>query len=260
MKITIVTLFPDMVRGFVGESIVKRAHERGQVEIEFVTMRDFATDKYGTVDDSPYGGGTGMVLKVDTVVAAIRAATGTPDGQPTKGTAGRRIVLTSARGRTYDQSRAREFAGLDHLIIVCGHYEGFDERVRDYVDEEVSLGDFIMTGGEIVAAAIMDSVVRLLPDVLKKEDATSEESFFAVPLAELRKAVGPDARLDALAAAGKETVRLLEYPHYTRPHEYEGKGIPEMLMSGHHDRIRKWRLARAYEETVRSRPDLLERP
>jgi tRNA (guanine37-N1)-methyltransferase len=240
-----------MVSSFFEESIVKRAIEKGLVEIEIVNLRDFAKDNYKTVDDKPYGGGAGMVLKVDVLHKAIKKVSSIKY-QVSK------TVLTSPRGLVYRQSKAKEYSELDHLVIVAGHYEGVDERVREYIDEEISLGDFVMTGGEITAVAVADSIIRLLPGVLKKEEASQIESFFEVPLTELVNAVGEHEKLVELQNRGVSSVCLLEYPHFTRPGEFEGKKVPEILLSGHHAEIEKWRLKMAFEETFLCRPDLLE--
>jgi tRNA (guanine37-N1)-methyltransferase len=228
MKISIITLFPAMIEGFIKESIIKRAVEKKQAIVELVQLRDFATDSYGTVDGKPYGGGTGMVLRVDVLHSALTKTIETsPDLHK------RRVVLTSAKGTQHSQETALRFVTFDHLIIVAGHYEGVDERFIEFVDEEISLGDFVMTGGEIAASAITDSVVRLIPGVLKK-DATDIESF---------------SQID-----GK---RHLEFPHYTRPEEFMGKKVPPVLISGNHKEIETWRHDKAIEETRKKRPDLL---
>ncbi|MDA1316990.1 MAG: tRNA (guanosine(37)-N1)-methyltransferase TrmD [bacterium] len=244
MKITIITLFPDMLFPFLNESIIKRAQEKNVVKIEIIQLRDFAKDTHGTVDDRPYGGGAGMVLRVDVLSEAISAVN----------TKGSKTILTSAKGNPYNQAKAQELSKLDHIIIIAGHYEGVDERIMSHIDEEISIGDFILTGGEIPAAVIVDSLVRLLPGVLKKSEATTEESFFTVPLRELKTIVGETETLKSITSLD---VRLLEYPQYTRPEEHEGKGIPEILLSGNHEEIRKWRIKKAYEETKTKRPDLL---
>ncbi len=254
MKISIITLFPNMVKTFFDESIIKRAQEKGSVEIEIINLRDFAIDKHGTVDDRPYGGGAGMVLRPEPLAAAIRKAKESDNKRENAST-----LLTSPKGTTYTQKKALELAELDHLIIVCGHYEGVDERIRDDVDEEISIGDYVLTGGEIPAAAIVDSIVRLQPGVLKKEKATIEESFFEVPLKEIIDLVGPTEVLLALEDKHVTTVQMLEYPHYTRPEEFEGKVIPEILTHGNHEAIRRWRIQEAYNQTVEKRPDLLKK-
>lgn len=229
MKISIITLFPAMLEGFFRESIVKRAMEKKLVEIELVQLREFAVDKYGSVDGKPYGGGTGMVLRVDVLHAALeKTIAAAPRAKA------RKVLLTSAKGKAYTQEDARGLATLDHLVIIAGHYEGVDERILDYVDGEISLGDFVMTGGEICAAAVADSVTRLIPGVLRKEDATEIESFSVT--------------------GGK---KLLEAPHYTRPEEFKGKRVPAVLLSGNHKEIEAWRKQKAMEETRKKRPDLL---
>lgn len=222
MKISILTLFPTMIEGFFKESIVKRAIEKKLVEIEIVNIRDFATDSYGSVDDRPYGGGAGMIMRVDVLYRALQKIK-SPKAK---------IVLTSPKGKLFKQAKAQEYSKLKNLIIIAGHYEGVDERVRDYVDEEISLGDFILTGGEIASSAIVDSVVRLIPGVLKKKEATSFESF-----------------------SGRE--KILEYPQYTRPEVFQGKKVPTVLLSGDHKEIENWRKKKAIEVTKKIRPDLL---
>ena len=249
MKITIITLFPEMMNGVLGESIMKRAVEKQMVQIEVVNLREFATDSYRTVDDRPYGGGAGMVLKPDVLSAALSHAK--QDAPSAK------TLLTSAKGVPYTQSKAQALSLETHLIIVCGHYEGVDERIMSEVDEEISLGDFVMTGGEIAAAAVVDSVVRLLPGVLKKDEATAEESFMQVELQELIAAVGPSEELIAAQTNGQQSIRLLEYPHYTRPEVWNQQSVPEVLLCGDPKKIRIWKLQQAYAQTKKKRPDLL---
>ena len=225
MKISVITLFPDMISSFIKESIIKRAVNKGLVEIELINLRDFAKDKYKSVDDKPYGGGAGMILRVDILKDAITFVTKNKKDKT-------RIILTSAKGKTYSQKKANDYSKLDHLVIIAGHYEGTDERILNYVDEEISIGDFILTGGEVVSAAIIDSIVRLIPEVLKKEDATKEESF--------------------------SNEYPLEYPQYTKPAEFEGNKVPEVLLSGDHKKIKEWRLKKSIELTKKRRPDLLK--
>lgn len=253
MKITIITLFPKMVGGFFEESIVKRAKEKGAVEIEIVNLRDFASDSYGTVDDKPYGGGVGMVMKVEPIWKALQSLT-VHGSQFTDKT---RIIYTSPKGKQFSQKKAQEYSQLDHLVILAGHYEGVDERVIEYIDEEVSLGDFVMTGGEVTAAAIIDAVTRLIPGVLKNDEATQVESFFEIPIEDLIRVVGVDEYLSKMQDKKVAKVTLLEFPQYTRPEEFMGKKIPDILLSGDHKTIYKWRLKVAYEETKKKRPDLL---
>lgn len=247
MKITIITLFPAMLRGFFEESIIKRAVDTGHVVIEVVNLRDYATDERGTVDDRPYGGGAGMVLKVDVINRAL-------DELKNKDS---KVILTSARGKVFNQKKAQELSSLDHIVLIAGHYEGVDERVYDYIDEEISIGDFVLTGGEIAAAAIADSVVRLIPGVLKKEDATANESFFEFDIDELISIIGEHKSLASLKKQGVKKVQLLEYPHYTRPEEYAGAKVPSVLKSGDFKKIYEWKVQRAFEETLKKRPDLL---
>jgi len=248
MKISVITLFPDMISGFCNESILKRAQEKGIVEIEIVNLRDFAPDSYGTVDDRPYGGGAGMVMRADVLDEAIKKVKDLNS----------KVILTSAKGKTYSQAKAQELSKHNHIVIIAGHYEGVDERVMEYVDEEISIGDYVLTGGEIPAAVIIDSVVRLLPGVLKKDGATEEESFYQISVKELIDIVGETEILGRLRKNTIEFVQLLEYPQYTRPEEFDGKKAPEELLSGDHEKIRKYRLKKSYEETKTKRPDLLD--
>jgi len=245
MKITIITLFPKMFSGFLEESIIKRAKDTGKVEIEVVDLRIFAKNERGSVDERPYGGGAGMVLRADVIEKAIKLIKK------------QKTILTSAKGKIYNQAKAKELSQLDHIVIIAGHYEGVDERIMKYIDDEISVGDFILTGGEIPSALIVDSIVRLIPGVLKKEEATVEESFFEVEIADLIKACGEDEHLGLLIKNGFTKVKLLEYPHYTRPEVFEGEAVPSVLLSGNHEKIRKWRLQKAYKETKNKRPDLL---
>jgi len=230
MKISIVTLFPHMIDGFFKESIVKRAVEKKLVEIEVINLRDFAIDDYGTVDDRPYGGGAGMILRIEPIYKAIQSVKSKVQNQRSK------IILTSPKGKIFDQKKAQEYSQLDHLIIIAGHYEDVDARALDYIDEEISMGDFILTGGEIPASAIVDSIVRLIPGVLKKDQATVQESFSI------------------------NDKKILEYPQYTRPEEFMGKKVPEILLNGDHKKIEKWQMEKALEETKKKRPDLLDIP
>jgi len=268
-----------MIASFFEESILKKAKDKGLVEIELVNLRDFAIDSYGTVDDRPYGGGAGMVLKVDVLYEALSSVI--PNLfrdlnkinkkqkmlKPTCRQAWQvqhdnnhyqKIVLTSPKGKVFNQKKAKEYAKLDHLVIIAGHYEGVDERVLNFVDEEVSLGDFVMTGGEITAAAITDAVCRLVPGVLKKEEASKIESFFSVPIDRLIEVVGEDEILKKLKEKGIKKVKLLEYPQYTRPEDFLGLKVPKILLSGNHKKIEIWRLKKAWEETKRKREDLLK--
>lgn len=224
MKIDIITVFPEMFRGFLGESMVQRAVQAGKVFIRTVDLRDFARDQRRTVDDKPYSGGPGMLMKPEVWYEAIE----------TVRTSSARVVLTTPTGTPYTQRKAEEFSGCEHLIFLCGHYEGIDERVRRLVTDEVSMGDFVLTGGEIPVAAMIDSTVRLLPGVLGGgAAATARESF------------------------GEEG--LLESPQYTRPPVYRGMAVPDVLVNGDHAKSDAWRKRQAIDLTSRRRPDLLER-
>jgi len=257
MKISIITLFPKMIASFFEESIVKKAKDKGLVEIELINLRDFALDSYGTVDDRPYGGGAGMVLRVDVLYEALEKVKS--QKLKVKSLSEKlKVVLTSPKGKVFNQEKAKEYVKLNHLIIVCGHYEGVDERVLNFIDEEVSLGDFVMTGGEITAATITDAVCRLVPGVLKKKEASRIESFFEVPVNKLIEIVGEDKILKKLKKKGVKKVKLLEYPQYTRPENFLGLKVPKTLLSGNHKEIEIWRFKKAYEETKKKRKDLLK--
>ena len=225
MRIDILTLFPEMFRGPFDESIVRRAIDQGLVTIEPTNIRDFATDRHRTVDDAPYGGGAGMVMKPDPVFATVESvrARGDEGAAPT-------VILMSPQGRRFDQRIAADLAERPWLTLICGHYEGVDERIREYlVDDEISIGDFVLTGGELAAMVVVDAVVRLLPGVLA-EASPEEESF----------------------ANG-----LLEYPQYTRPVSFRGWAVPEILTSGNHGAIARWRRQESIRRTAERRPDLL---
>jgi len=223
MKITILTLFPEMFDGPFKESIIKHAQEKKLVEISLVNIRDFGQGKHRVVDDRPYGGGVGMVMKVDVINEVLKAVK-----KPNLSESEQKVILLDPRGKVYKQGVAKEFSKLQHLILLCGHYEGVDERVRSLIDGTISLGDYVVTGGEIPAMMITDSVVRLLSGVLKDE-ATEYESF---------------------------TINQLEYPQYTTPRDYEGMAVPDVLLSGNHKQIETWRKEKAIEITKKHRPDL----
>lgn len=225
MKISILTLFPEMFSGPFHHSIVKRAQQKGLAEIHLVNIRDSGLGKHKTVDDSPYGGGHGMILRVDVLANTIEK---TKDKTLSKKE--QCVALMSARGNLFDQKLAKSFATLKHLILICGHYEGVDQRIAHFIDAEISIGDFVLTGGEIPAMLVTDSVVRLLPLVLK-ENVTDNESFSP----------------------------YLEYPQYTKPPVYKKFSVPDVLLSGHHKNIERWRKKEAEEHTRRIRPDLLKR-
>lgn len=257
MKITIITLFPSMIEGFLTESIVGKAVKKGLVQLELINLRDFAKDTYGTVDDRPYGGGAGMVLRVDVLYACLKSVLGgeaivNKNSNFQFSNTNTRIVLTSAKGHTYSQAKAEKFAmKYSHLVIIAGHYEGVDERILRFVDEEISIGQYVLTGGELPAAVIADSVIRLIPGVLKKDSATQEESWSAYDITEIQKLTGVT---DKSTKKGK--VRLREYPHYTRPEEFMGMKVPEVLTSGDHQKVRAWRLKQVLAKSKSASPDL----
>lgn len=228
MKITILTLFPEMFIGPFDHSIIKRAQEKGLTEIEFINIRDFGIGKHQIIDDTPYGGGVGMVMKVDVIHQAIKQAKKNSTAKKQK------VVLLTASGKRYTQQLAQTFSQLDHLILICGHYEGIDARISHFIDDEISIGDFVLTGGEIPAMLVTDSVVRLLSGVIT-EGATTDESF------------SQDGQI------------LLEYPHYTKPQDYEGLSVPEVLLSGNHAKIKAWKKEQAITRTKQIRPDLLKK-
>jgi tRNA (guanine37-N1)-methyltransferase len=220
-RIDILTLFPGMFSGPFDESIIKRAREAGIVDIRLTDIREFSTDRHRTVDDTPYGGGPGMVMKPAPVFAAVEAVR-TPES---------RVILMSPSGRPFNQGIASDLSRLNHLVLVCGHYEGVDERISEHlVDDEISIGDYVLTGGELAAMVVVDAVTRLLPGVLGAQESTVEESH---------------------------SVGLLEYPHYTRPSEFRGWRVPDVLLSGNHAEIARWRQSQALDRTRRRRPDLL---
>lgn len=220
----ILTIFPEIIRTYLGESIVKRAVERGLVTAEVHNLRDFTTDKHRSVDDYPYGGGSGMVFKIEPIWSAL--------GRIRSDGIERLVVLLSPQGKTFDQARAQALSRESkRVVLICGRYEGVDERVRkSLVDEEISIGDYVLTGGELAALVIIDTVTRLIPGVLGDQESATEESF---------------------------SWGILDYPHYTRPPEFRGMQVPEVLLSGNHREIERWRRREALRKTLRLRPDLL---
>ena len=221
MKFDVLTLFPDMFSS-LGESIIGRARENKLIEINLINIRDFSKDKHKKVDDTPYGGGAGMVIRPDVVYDAYNSIKNKDA----------KVIYMSPKGKVLNQEKVKQLSNQKHLIIICGHYEGIDQRVLDeIVDEEISIGDYVLTGGELPAMVLIDSVSRYVKGVLNDE-STSEESF---------------------------SNNLLEYPQYTRPEEFRGKKVPEVLISGHHENIKKWREEKSIEITRKNRPDLLEK-
>ena len=225
MKISILTLFPQMFSGPFDESIVKRAIDKKLVEVEFIDIRKFGIGSHKSVDDTPYGGGVGMIMRVDVIKTAIDKVL---DSSIPKNK--QKVILLSAGGEKYSQKKAKSYSKLSHLILICGHYEGIDYRIRQFIDEEISIGDYVLTGGEIPAMVIADSVARLIEGVLKK-DATAIESF--------------------------SDKNLLEHPQYTKPVDFEGLKVPGVLLSGNHGEIHDWREKQANIETKKNRPDLI---
>ena len=222
MRIDLLTLFPEFFASPLSQSMLHRAQVQGAVTYTVINLRDFATDRHQVTDDRPFGGGPGMVMKIEPLVAAIRMA---KERDPET-----RVILLGPGGAAFNQAKALELAGMSHLLLICGHYEGVDERIHFYIDEELSIGDYILTGGEIPALIVADAVTRLLPGVLGGVGATEEESF-------------QDG--------------LLEYPHYTRPRVFEAHEVPQVLLEGDHQRIARWRRQQAMARTVTRRPDLL---
>jgi tRNA (guanine37-N1)-methyltransferase len=247
MKIDILTIFPDFFRGPLDYGIVRRAREAGLAEVAVHDLRAFAHDKHRTVDDRPFGGGEGMVLKPEPIFECIETLNAVPRNQRVG--AKQSVILLSAQGKRFDQAEANEIAALNHAILICGRYEGVDERVGEYLaDRELSIGDFVLSGGELGAAVIVDTVTRLIPGAVGNEASTRQESFT------VRSESQPRARADSTCSSGG----LLDYPHYTRPAEFRGMAVPDALLSGNHDEIRRWRRRTALKKTLRNRPDLVD--
>lgn len=226
MRMDVLTLFPEMFEGVFNSSILGKAKEKQLVQLNTVNFREFSNNKHNTVDDYPYGGGGGMVLKAEPIFSAVESILEPDAPRP-------RVILMCPQGETFTQSKAEELAKEDHLIFICGHYEGYDERIREHlVTDELSVGDYVLTGGELPAMVIIDSVARLLPGVLGNETSAVTDSF---------------------------STGLLEYPHYTRPAEFRGWKVPDILLSGHHAKVEEWRKQQSLRRTVARRPDLLER-
>ena len=235
MNLDVITIFPDFFTSILEYGLLKRARAAGQASIRLHDLRDFTGDRHRTVDDRPFGGGPGMVFKPEPVFKAAAAIEAESPGRPSP------VILLSPQGRLFTQALAKELARQDHLTLICGRYEGVDERIAEHVaTDEISIGDFVLSGGELPAALIMESVVRLLPGVLGNEESAWQESFTA-----------PEAGPREFGRA------LLDFPHYTRPAEFRGWRVPEVLLSGNHEEIRRWRRQRALEKTWRRRPDLL---
>jgi tRNA (guanine37-N1)-methyltransferase len=251
MRFDIITIFPEFFGGIFGHGVVKRAIANGLVEIGLRDLRDFTHDRHRTVDDRPFGGGEGMVLKPEPLIEAVESLGIAPkqDRDPARES----VVLLSAQGAKFTQAVARELSALERVVLICGRYEGVDERVNELAcDRELSIGDYVLSGGELAAAVIVDATMRLLPGVLGNEDSAAYESFGRPDVEFANDSEGPPRSTHG--AGG-----LLDYPHYTRPAEFRGLAVPEVLAGGNHDQIRRWRRERALEKTLRNRPDLLER-
>lgn len=254
MRFEIVTIFPDFFRGPLDYGIVRRAREAGLIEVAMHDLRVFTRDRHRTVDDRPFGGGEGMVLKPEPLFECVESLNiGEREARAAAG-AKETVVLLSPQGRMFTQTVAQELAGLERMVLICGRYEGVDERVAEALaDREISVGDYVLSGGELGAAVIIDTVTRLLPGALGNEASARQESFTAAQ--ELTAAAGKESDVpDSTCGSGG----LLDYPHYTRPAEFRGMPVPEVLMGGNHEQIRKWRRRKALEKTLRNRPDLLK--
>jgi tRNA (guanine37-N1)-methyltransferase len=260
MRFDIVTIFPEFFTGPLDYGIVRRARESRRIEVRVQDLRAFTSDRHRTVDDRPFGGGEGMVLKPEPLFEAVESLLGQP--QPPASAA---VVLLSASGRLFRQSTARRFAGFERVVLLCGRYEGVDERVAEHLaTEELSIGDFVLSGGELAAALVVDAVTRLLPGALGNEASSLHESFSAPQNTESQErkeeslgGVRPASGSAKARLRGSEPM-LLDFPHYTRPAEFRGWVVPEVLLSGNHEEIRRWRYRMAVEKTRRNRPDLLE--
>ncbi len=224
MDIKIFSLFPEMFAGPLGSSLLGKARSKDILNIEVINFREYSTNKHRSVDDYPFGGGAGMVLQPEPVISALRDNIDLNDPNT-------EIILMSPQGKVFDQAAACQLSQKKQLAFICGHYEGFDERIRAFVTQEYSIGDYVLTGGELPAMVMIDAISRLIPGVIKEQESYEEDSFYH---------------------------GLLEYPHYTRPQNFEGMEVPEVLLSGHHENIRKWRKKESLRRTLLRRPDLLE--
>ncbi len=246
----IITIFPDFFRGPLAYGIVRRAREAGLVEINIRDLRDYTHDRHRTVDDRPFGGGEGMVLKPEPIFESVEALQVAPRAERAAHRAPESVVLLSAHGEVFDQETAAEMATLERIVLICGRYEGVDERVSDFLaDRELSVGEYVLSGGELPAAVVVDAVTRLVPGALGNEESARQESFTRAVEREAR-----DEPSSTCVSGG-----LLDYPHYTRPADFRGMAVPEVLVSGNHEEIRRWRRRKALEKTLRNRPDLLDR-
>ena len=256
MQFEIITIFPEFFAGPLDYGIVRRAREARLVNVCVHDLRAFAHDRHRTVDDRPFGGGEGMVLKPEPLFEAVESLTGADSAEKSRAA----VVLLSASGKLFRQDTARRFATLDRIILLCGRYEGVDERVAEHLaTDELSIGDFVLSGGELGAALIVDAVTRLIPGALGNEDSTVNESFSALEAAGSEGTLSPSDQSPFVFAQAQPVTNhvLLDCPHYTRPAEFRGWNVPEVLLGGNHEEIRRWRLQKALEKTRRNRPDLL---
>ena len=236
MDFDIISIFPDFFVGPMSHGMVFQAQKRGLIEVRIHDLRDFTTDRHKTVDDRPFGGGAGMVLKPEPLFRAIRKI------RAEKPVSSRKVILLTPQGKRFEQRQASQFSALDQVVLICGRYEGVDERVTEcLVDEELSIGDYVLSGGELAACVFVDAVTRLLPGVLNNSSSAVNESF-----AMLENALTPTSS------------SVLDYPHYTRPEDFEGKRVPDVLLCGDHQRVERWRRKKALEKTLKNRPDLLQ--
>jgi tRNA (guanine37-N1)-methyltransferase len=250
MRFDIITIFPGFFAGFFEHGIVRRAQAEGLVSIAVHDLRNFTHDRHRTVDDRPFGGGEGMVLKPEPLAEALEALG--IGGKTESELGGTRVILLSAQGRPFTQSVARELARVDRVVLICGRYEGVDERINElFCDMELSIGDYVLSGGELAAAVVLDATMRLLPGVLGNESSSEFESFGVQDAA-----ITTD--VDGVPRSQHGSGGLLDYPHYTRPAEFRGRRAPEVLLNGDHQQIRRWRRDQQLRKTLENRPDLLE--
>ena len=251
MKFEILTIFPDFFRGPLDYGIVRRARESGLIEIELRDLREFTHDRHRTVDDRPFGGGEGMVLKPEPIFEALESLRISPREERLKPASPETVILLSPQGEMFTQSVAQQLRQRERVVLICGRYEGVDERVTEHLaDREISVGDFVLSGGELGAALIVDVMTRLIPGALGNAASAQQESFTATTAVAEAKAGEPPS--STCGSGG-----LLDYPHYTRPADFRGMPVPEVLVNGNHDEIRKWRRRCALQKTLRNRPDLL---
>ena len=255
MKFDLVTIFPDFFKGPLDYGIVRRARESGLIDIKVHDLRAFTKDKHRTVDDRPFGGGEGMVLKPEPIFECVEAITDALDDR-LEPDYWESVILLSPQGRIFNHAMAADLATLGHIVLICGRYEGVDERVAEFLaDREISVGDYVLSGGELPAAIIVDAVTRLIPGALGNEASSKTESFGA---GEVRMKLPTDADGKRIPDSTISAGGLLDYPHYTRPADFRGMKVPDPLVNGDHEAIRRWRRRCALEKTLRNRPDLLE--